>query len=194
MAEHTNPVSFYFFGLLSDRQEFSQNIQWPNPGKNDVVTDKWTNWAISGYLAHFWESKNFSKKFDSISFECYGPSTSCKIWKNQRVNNPDKNPAVTNKWTNWGILGFSGPFSGKREFSQKIWLRQLWVLMVPQLHAKCLKKLMSQSWKKYCDKKMDVPTDRLTQFHRTLAKHGSNNSQKCSFKKWIYVGQTDPNS
>ena len=61
-----------------------------------------------------------------------------------------KSPVITEEHTNRAILGFFGPLSGKREFSQENWLCQFWVLMVTQLYAKYEKKLMSQPWKKGC--------------------------------------------
>ena len=147
MAEHTNPVSFYFFGLLSDRQEFSQKIQphqfWvlmvPQLHAKYIKNIQWPNkLSYFGLFGPLLRKQEFFQKIWLYQFwVLWSVNFMQNMKKNQRVNNPDKSPAVTNKWTNWGILGFSGPFSGKREFSQKIWLHQLWVLMVPQLHAKC---------------------------------------------------------
>ena len=71
------------------------------------------------------------------------PTTSYKISekKEKTIESiPRKTVAIVKEQANQAILGHFGPFSGKWEFSQKTWLSQLWVLLVPQLHAKCHKK------------------------------------------------------
>ena len=46
------------------------------------------------------------------------------------------------------VLGLKNTWRDKQEFSQKPWLPQFWVLMVPQFHGKYEANLMSQSWEK----------------------------------------------
>ena len=92
----------------------------------------------------------FSKNLAPSILSTYGPSTSCKIW--DKSNEPILRKKCCNNGRTYKSDHFGPiwPFFPQAIIFQKIQLRQLWVLMAPQLLAKCLKKIMSQSWNKCC--------------------------------------------
>ena len=92
----------------------------------------------------------FSKNLAPSILSTYGPSTSCKIWDKSNeliLRKKCCNNGRTYKSDHFGPIW---PIFPQAIIFQKIQLRQLWVLMAPQLLAKCLKKFMSQSWNKCC--------------------------------------------
>ena len=86
-------------------------------------------------------------------------------------------------------LGHFGPFSlllGKQDFFQKIRLHQFWVLMVPQLHAKYKKKIMTQSCKKCCSNRQMNKLSHFGPFGLLLGKRGF--SQKIQLRQfWVVM-------
>ena len=92
----------------------------------------------------------FSKNLAPSILSTYDPSTSCKIW--DKSNEPILRKKCCNNGRTYKSDHFGPiwPFFPQAIIFQKIQLRQLWVLMAPQLLAKCLKKIMSQSWNKCC--------------------------------------------
>ena len=106
-------------------------------------------------MGQFWVfSVQFSGKreFSQISLLCHfevliNPQLHAKYQKNLMKQSWEKYKNMSNR----AILGLFGPFSGQREFFQKIQPCYFLVLTKPQLHAKFQKNLMSQSWENWED-------------------------------------------
>ena len=173
MDEQTNQGILGQFGLFSGKQEFLKKLGslsfeyvssstsckiWdksnePILRKNTATMNKQINRTILGLFDPFLHRQEFSQKIRLCQFwVLIVPQLHAKY---KKTNEPilKKIAVVTDKHTNQAILALFGPLSGKQEFSQKIQLHQFWVLMVPQLHAKCQKnpkKQMTQSWVKCC--------------------------------------------
>ena len=95
--------------------------------------------------AQFLGKREFSQTSPLFHFEVIiNPQLHAKYQKNLMKQSWEKYKNMSNR----AILGLFGPFSGQREFFQKIRLCHFSVLTNPQLHTKFQKNLMSQSWDK----------------------------------------------
>ena len=132
---------------------FMQNmrqIYWAYPQKkccHNRRTDKSNRFGHSSHV--FAQARIFPKNSTPPVLSTYGPSTSCKI--SQKLMRQSWKKCCSNRQMD--KLGHFGSPSGKWEIFQKNWPLNFL--------QNIKKKLMSQFWDKYCDKKWTyVRTDR----------------------------------
>ena len=108
----------------------------------EKITYVWKTGQFRVFSVQFSSKQEFFLTSPLCHFEILiNPQLHAKYQKNLMKQSLEKHKNISNR----ANLGLFGPFSGQREFFQKIRLCHFSSLTNPQLHTKFQKNLMSQS-------------------------------------------------